>query len=57
MIKILLMQSKQSDVTIKTPSPDENTVSDFISKSYPDFNVTIVRQRIIYLWKNWKILN
>ena len=57
MIKILFMQSKQSDVTIKTPSPDENTVSDFVSKSYPDCNVTIVRQRIIYLWKNWKILN
>ena len=31
--------------------PDENTIVDHICKSYPDCNVTTIRQRITYLEK------
>ena len=29
--------------------PDENTIADYLCKSYPDCNVTTIRQRITYL--------
>ena len=29
--------------------PDENTIVDYLCKSYPDCNVTTIRKRIIYL--------
>ena len=37
--------------------PDENTFVDYLFKSYPDRNVTTIRQRITYLENKNKILN
>ena len=37
--------------------PDENTIADYLCKSYPDCNVTTIRQRITYLENKNKILN
>ena len=37
--------------------PDENSIADYLCKSYPDCNVTTIRQRIIYLENEKKILN
>ena len=37
--------------------PDENTIVDSLCKSYPDCNVTTIRQRITYLENKNKILN
>ena len=37
--------------------PDENTIVDYLCKSYPDCNVTTIRQRITYLENKNKILN
>ena len=36
---------------------DENTIADYLCKSYPDYNVTTIRQRITYLENKKKILN
>ena len=37
--------------------PDKNTIADYLCKSYPDCNVTTIRQRITYLENKNKILN
>ena len=37
--------------------PDENTIVDYLRKSYPDCNVTTVRQRITCLENKNKISN
>ena len=37
--------------------PDENTIADYLCKSYPDRNATTIRQRITYLKNKNKILN
>ena len=37
--------------------PDENTIAYYLCKSYPDCNVTTIRQRITYLENKNKILN
>ena len=34
--------------------PDENNIADYLCKSYPDCNVTTIRQRITYLENNKK---
>ena len=36
---------------------EENTIADYLCKSYPDCNVTTIRQRITYLENKNKILN
>ena len=36
---------------------NKNTIADYLCKSYPDCNVTTIRQRIIYLENEKKILN
>ena len=38
--------------TVQYPNkkrPGENTIADYLCKSYPDCNVTTIRQRITYL--------
>ena len=37
--------------------PDKNTIADYLCKSYPDYNVTTIRQRITYLENKNKILH
>ena len=37
--------------------PDENTIADYLCKSYPDCNVTTIRQRITCLENKNKIFN
>ena len=37
--------------------PDENTIVDYLYKSYPDSNVTTIRRRITYLENKNEILN
>ena len=37
--------------------PEENTIADYLCKSYPDCNVTTICQRITYLENKNKILN
>ena len=37
--------------------PDKNTIVDYLCKSYPDCNVTTIRQRTTYLESKNKILN
>ena len=37
--------------------PDKNTIVDYLCKSYPDCNVTTIRQRTTYLKSKNKILN
>ena len=48
-IKTILYRNKKR--------PDENTIADYLCKSYPDFNVTTIRQRITYLENKNKIWN
>ena len=46
--------------TVQYPNkkrPGENTIADYLCKSYPDCNVTTIRQRITYLENKNKILN
>ena len=47
--------SKQSDVAIKRDVMEHNR--NYLCKSYPDCNVTTIRQRITYLENKNKILN
>ena len=37
--------------------PDESTIVEYLGKSYPDCNVTTIRQRITYLENKNRILN
>ena len=37
--------------------PDENTIADYLCKSYPDCNVTTILQRINYLENKNEVLN
>ena len=37
--------------------PDENTIADYLCKSYPDCNLITIRQRITYMENKKKILN
>ena len=55
LIQILLTQSKQSGIVIKRPG--ENTIADYLCKSYPGCNVTTICQRITYMENKNKTLN